>query len=65
VQKSRFKQLGHSTAIINKVQNTLDGGLRVTLDMTAQDIDLVKTLLDLAVNKGTVLVQFLSDGQES
>jgi hypothetical protein len=44
------KELGAAEAIIQKIQTTVDGGLRVTIDMSADNFELVKKLLELKAN---------------
>lgn len=38
--------IGVGQGLINKVQTTADGGLRVTLDFPETDIDMVKRLME-------------------
>lgn len=58
---SPYILLGNSIAVINKVQNTTDGGLRVTLDIPSSDVELAQSLLKLAVENSSVIVQFLKN----
>lgn len=58
-KNSDFKTLGSSQALINKVTNTIDGGLRITIDIPSTDIDLAKALLSLAVDSKEVFVNFM------
>ena len=47
--------IGHSQAIIQKVQTTVDGGLRVTLDFSASDAELAAELMKRAAQGHPVL----------
>lgn len=49
-------ELGAAEALIYKVQTLADGGLRVTLDLSAQDITLVQKLM-LLYSRGDNLVK--------
>lgn len=39
------KALGAARTIINKIQTTIDGGYRLTLDLPDSEIELIKTLM--------------------
>lgn len=49
-------EIGAAEALIYKVQTLADGGLRVTLDLSAQDIQLVQKLM-LLYSRGDNLVK--------
>jgi hypothetical protein len=49
-------ELGAAEALIYKVQTLADGGLRVTLDLSAQDISIVQKLMML-FSRGDNLVK--------
>lgn len=51
-----MNKLGAAEALIYKVQTLADGGLRVTLDLSAQDIGLVQKLMML-FSRGDNLVK--------
>lgn len=42
-----IKELGATQATINKIQTTVDYGVRLTLDLDANDSELIKKLFDL------------------
>jgi hypothetical protein len=42
----KFNSIGSASAIINKVQTTVDGGARITLDLSSQDHQIIKALID-------------------
>lgn len=42
------KEIGTTVAVITKVQNTVDGGFRVQLDISADNSDLAAKLLKIA-----------------
>lgn len=41
------KEIGSSVALIYKVQTTIDGGARITLDLPSVASDLAKQLLEM------------------
>lgn len=45
-------------AIIEKVQTTIDGGIRVSLDFSANEVDLAQQLLSIKLTQGKVAVAF-------
>lgn len=45
------EELGVAKGIIQKVQTTVDGGLRVSLDFGGCDLDLVKKLLEISMGE--------------
>jgi hypothetical protein len=49
-------EIGAAEALIYKVQTLADGGLRVTLDLSAQDISIVQKLMML-FSRGDNLVK--------
>lgn len=49
-------EIGAAEALIYKVQTLADGGLRVTLDLSAQDISIVQKLMML-YSHGETLVK--------
>lgn len=42
-----MQEIGAAEAVIYKVQTLTDGGLRVTLDLSAQDVSIVQKLMFL------------------
>ena len=57
-----MQEIGAAEAIIYKVQTLTDGGLRVTLDLSSQDVELVKKLLTrYAIGETLVNVGFASE----
>lgn len=40
-----FKEIGSSQVVINKLQTTIDGGARITLDLDSQQSKLISSLL--------------------
>ena len=59
---SKEVSLGAAEALINKIQTTIDGGFRLTLDLTTQESELIKTLIDLKANpheEQTLYVAFI------
>jgi hypothetical protein len=48
--------IGVADALIYKVQTLVDGGLRVTLDLSANDIEIVQKLL-LLYSQGDSLIK--------
>lgn len=52
-------ELGAATALIQKIQTTQDGGLRISLDIPSLEVDLVKKLLEIAVTDKQVTVAFV------
>lgn len=51
-----MKEIGAAEAQIYKVQTLADGGLRVTLDLSSQDISIVQKLMML-FSRGETLVK--------
>jgi hypothetical protein len=45
-------------ALIDKVQTTLDGGCRITLDLAANEVNLAQELLKIKLEQGRVFVAF-------
>ena len=43
-----LKEIGTTQALINKLQTTVDGGARITLDLSASESEVIKNLM---VNK--------------
>lgn len=60
-----MKEIGSTHAIINKIQTTVDGGARITLDIGAESSVLVSKLLSnkLKCNE-SVFVAFVEPVQE-
>lgn len=57
-----MKRIGDCEAIINKITTTIDGGVRITLDLNSGDADLVKKLMDIRLEtQGLVYVAFMTD----
>lgn len=56
-----MNELGSCEAIINKIQTTIDGGARVTLDLNSNDKELIKRLIDIKLEGSqTIFVGFAS-----
>lgn len=56
-----MNELGSCEAIINKIQTTIDGGARVTLDLNSNDRELIKRLIDIKLEGSqTIFVGFAS-----
>lgn len=45
-------------SVIDKVQTTIDGGTRVSLDFSANDTDLAQFLLHTKLTQGKIIVAF-------
>jgi hypothetical protein len=57
-------EIGSCEAIINKIQTTIDGGARITLDLNSQDKEVIKKLLDIKLmDNQTIFVGFASGEQ--
>jgi len=57
-----MKELGSAHSIISKISTTIDGGARLTLDFSAQDKELIKSLLELYLKgEKEVFVAFVKD----
>jgi hypothetical protein len=57
-------EIGSCEAIINKIQTTMDGGARITLDLNSQDKEVIKKLLDIKLmDNQTIFVGFASGEQ--
>lgn len=54
-----------SIALIDKIQTTIDGGCRVTLDFSANDINLAQELLKYKLQNDKVAVAFQRLGNGS
>lgn len=50
-----IKVLGHFVGIVKKVQTTIDGGFRLTLDIPETNKEAAKALMDLQ-NKSNIFV---------
>jgi len=56
---NELNELGATEALINKIQTTVDGGARITLDINPDSIDLIKKLIDIKFSQnGLVYVGF-------
>lgn len=52
-------EIGACDALINKIQTTVDGGARITLDINPDNLDLIKKLFDIKFSQnGYVYVGF-------
>lgn len=52
-------ELGACEALINKIQTTIDGGARITLDINPDNLELIKKLMDIKFSQnGLVYVGF-------
>lgn len=64
-EESKSQTLGVGDALIYKIQTTVDGGMRITIDLPETDIDLVQSLMrKKAQGSPRVLLCFMepSDG---
>jgi hypothetical protein len=52
------KNTWSALAVINKIQTTLDGGTRLTLDFSENDLQLAQELLKIKFQSGQVIVAF-------
>lgn len=50
MKAKKEQSLGAALALINKIQTTIDGGFRLTLDLPDSEVGLIKTLMDLKSN---------------
>jgi hypothetical protein len=48
-------EIGSCTAIINKVQTTIDGGARITLDLNSHDKEIIKKLIDIKLDNNQII----------
>jgi hypothetical protein len=48
-------EIGSCTAIINKVQTTVDGGARITLDLNSNDKEIIKKLIDIKLENNQII----------
>lgn len=55
MMKQKLEAIGVTSALINKITTTIDGGARLTLDLTSLDSDIIKQLIDIKL-KGTGLI---------
>lgn len=51
--------LGTAIVLINKVTTTIDGGGRVTIDMSANDSETLKKLFQAALDNEQIYVTFV------
>ena len=55
-----MKELGSCQAIINKIATSIDGGIRLTIDLNPESSDLIKALIDLKMSEEPdVIVAFV------
>ena len=51
---SDLREIGTTQAIINKVTTTVDGGMRLTLDIYAES-EIISRLIDIKMNRDQVI----------
>lgn len=57
-----LEAIGVTSVLINKITTTIDGGARLTLDLTAIDADIIKQLMDIKLKgTGVIVVAFSVD----
>ncbi len=57
-----MNQLGSCEALISKITTTIDGGIRLTIDLSSDQSELVNKLMDLKLKTdGLCIVAFLTD----
>lgn len=56
-------ELGSCEAIINKIQTTIDGGARVTLDLNSNDKELIKKLIDIKLENNQMIYVGFASGE--
>lgn len=54
-----LKDIGTCLALVTKVQNTVDGGFRITLDISSDNVELAAKLLKAASNNDQMYVSFV------
>lgn len=60
-----MNQIGTCEAVIDGIRTTVDGGVRITLDLSSNDNELIKSLMDIKLNDlGHVYVAFLNEKKE-
>lgn len=53
---TKNSEIGTALCIINKIQTTIDGGARLTLDLSSESRDLIANLLDLKLAGNELVV---------
>lgn len=57
-----MNQIGSCEALISKITTTIDGGIRLTIDLSSDQSDLVNKLMYLKLKTdGLCIVAFLTD----
>lgn len=51
--------LGTALALVSKVTNTVDGGAKITLEMSANDAEVIKKLFQAALDSDQLFVSFV------
>ena len=51
--------LGTAIVLVSKVTNTIDGGAKVTLDMSANDSETIKKLFQAALDSDQLFATFV------
>lgn len=59
-----MQEIGSCEAIINRIQTTIDGGVRLTLDLNSDDSELIKKLLDIKLMDNRVLFVGFASGEQ-
>lgn len=60
--KPKLECIGATNALITKITTTVDGGARLTLDLTSIDADIIKQLMDVKLKgTGVIAVTFSVD----
>lgn len=58
------KEIGTCHAELTKLQTTIDGGARITLDIGSHDFHVIKNLLDKYSTDGTIVCAFVDGDNE-
>jgi hypothetical protein len=57
-------EIGSCEATINKIQTTIDGGARITLDLNSQDKEVIKKLLDIKLMDNQIIYVGFASGKQ-
>ena len=58
-------EIGACLATINKIQTTIDGGIRLTLDLNPTESEIIKKLFDLKISNTSEICVGFSKIEES
>lgn len=50
-----LEEIGAVQAVIHKVQTTIDGGARITLDLGCDSVEVIKKLINIKMQSDSIL----------